>query len=236
MHYRGAGPVESRKLATLAARWPDSPCLAGFAEPLEVILICRPRARPDGWRWPCPPVRNDCIINPLARMARISVGMQSRDTAARGQPHTRRARDHAKVVRSALYSGSCAGIIARSFIKRRRRSMPSKKPNKAAKKPGKAATGKGSQKVAAPKKAARPPAKHTPLSVTSKVKVKPTKPVTKPAVKPAAKPAPEGDSGKARTYRCGIACQWCRRTQREGGAGKIRYASVGHAHPARAER
>ncbi len=75
--------------------------------------------------------------------------------------------------------------------------MPSKKPNKVAKKPGKATTGKGSHKVAAPKKAARPPAKHTPLSVTSKVKVKPTKPVTKPVTKPAVKPATAKPAPKA---------------------------------------
>jgi DnaK suppressor protein len=64
--------------------------------------------------------------------------------------------------------------------------MPSKKPNKAAKKPGKATTGKVGHKVAAPKKAARPLLKHTPMIATSKVTVKPNKPAPKPA---AAKPA-----------------------------------------------
>jgi len=58
--------------------------------------------------------------------------------------------------------------------------MPSKKPNKAAKKPGKASPGKVKLKVAAPKKAARPPAKPTPIA-TSKVTVKPQKPVPKAA-------------------------------------------------------
>lgn len=68
--------------------------------------------------------------------------------------------------------------------------MPSKKPNKAAKKPGKATPGKVSHKVAAPKKAARPQLKHTPMIATSKVTVKPNKPAPKPvAAKPtAAKP------------------------------------------------
>jgi DnaK suppressor protein len=64
--------------------------------------------------------------------------------------------------------------------------MPSKKPNKVAKKPGKATPGKVSHKVAAPKKAARPQLKHTPMTATSKVTVKPNKPAPKPA---AAKPA-----------------------------------------------
>jgi RNA polymerase-binding transcription factor len=64
--------------------------------------------------------------------------------------------------------------------------MPSKKPNKVAKKPGKATPGKVSHKAAAPKKAARPQLKHTPMSATSKVTVKPNKPAPKPA---AAKPA-----------------------------------------------
>jgi DnaK suppressor protein len=63
--------------------------------------------------------------------------------------------------------------------------MPSKKPTKSAKKPGKATPGKAGQKAAAPKKAARPLLKHTPIA-TSKVTVKPNKPVPKPA---AAKPA-----------------------------------------------
>jgi DnaK suppressor protein len=63
--------------------------------------------------------------------------------------------------------------------------MPSKKPTKAAKKPGKATPGKASHKAAAPKKAARPLLKHMPIA-TSKVTVKPNKPVPKPA---AAKPA-----------------------------------------------
>ena len=64
--------------------------------------------------------------------------------------------------------------------------MPSKKPTKAAKKPGKATPGKAGQKATAPKKAARPLLKHTPIA-TSKVTVKPNKPMPKPA---AAKPAP----------------------------------------------
>jgi DnaK suppressor protein len=63
--------------------------------------------------------------------------------------------------------------------------MPSKKPTKAAKKPGKATPGKAGQKAPAPKKAARPLHKHTPIA-TSKVTVKPNKPIPKPA---AAKPA-----------------------------------------------
>ena len=63
--------------------------------------------------------------------------------------------------------------------------MPSKKPTKAAKKPGKATPGKAGHKAAAPKKAARPLPKHTPIA-TSKVTVKPNKPMPKPA---AAKPA-----------------------------------------------
>jgi len=75
--------------------------------------------------------------------------------------------------------------------------MPSKKPNKAAKRPGKAIPKKAVHKVAAPKKAVRPPAKAKLSPATSKVTVKPNKPVPKPAVaKPAiaqpatAKPAP----------------------------------------------
>ena len=74
--------------------------------------------------------------------------------------------------------------------------MPSKKPTKTAKKPGKATPGKAGHKAAAPKKAARPLLKHTPIA-TSKVPVKPNKPNPKPAAaKPAAvkpiraKPAP----------------------------------------------
>src|SRR5580700_11455139 len=74
--------------------------------------------------------------------------------------------------------------------------MPSKKPTKAAKKPGKATPGKAGHKAPAPKKAARPLLKHTPIA-TSKVTVKPNKPMPKPAAaKPAAikpthvKPAP----------------------------------------------
>ena len=64
--------------------------------------------------------------------------------------------------------------------------MPSKKPTKAAKKPGKATPGKASHKAAAPRKAARSLLKHTPIA-TSKVTVKPNKPVPKPAAeKPAA--------------------------------------------------
>jgi DnaK suppressor protein len=64
--------------------------------------------------------------------------------------------------------------------------MPSKKPTKAARKPGKATPGKASHKAAAPRKAARPLLKHTPIA-TSKVTVKPNKPVPKPAAeKPAA--------------------------------------------------
>jgi DnaK suppressor protein len=64
--------------------------------------------------------------------------------------------------------------------------MPSKKPTKAAKKPGKATPGKAGHKAAAPKKAARPLLKHTPIA-TSKVTVKPNKPIPKPATaKPAA--------------------------------------------------
>jgi DnaK suppressor protein len=72
--------------------------------------------------------------------------------------------------------------------------MPSKKPIKAAKKPGKANPGKVGHKTTAPKKAARPQPKHTSIA-TSKVPVKPSKPVPKPATaapKPAtvaAKPA-----------------------------------------------
>ncbi len=65
--------------------------------------------------------------------------------------------------------------------------MPTKKPKKAAKKPGKATPGKVSQKVAAPKKATKPQLKPIPLSATSKVPVKPNKPVPKTtAAKPAA--------------------------------------------------
>jgi len=63
--------------------------------------------------------------------------------------------------------------------------MPSKKPNKAAKRPGKAISKKAAPKVAVSKKAARPPTKAKPIA-TSKVTVKPNKPMPKPA---AAKPA-----------------------------------------------
>jgi|HubBroStandDraft_6_1064221.scaffolds.fasta_scaffold69537_2 DnaK suppressor protein len=67
--------------------------------------------------------------------------------------------------------------------------MPSKKPNKAAKRPGKATPKKATHKAAAPKKAARPPTKAKPIA-TSKVTVKPTKPVPKPGPAPVvAKPA-----------------------------------------------
>jgi DnaK suppressor protein len=61
--------------------------------------------------------------------------------------------------------------------------MPSKKPNKAAKRPGKATPKKATHKAAAPKKAARPPTKAKPIA-TSKVTVKPTKPVPKPGPAP----------------------------------------------------
>ncbi len=64
--------------------------------------------------------------------------------------------------------------------------MPSKKPNKVAKKPGKATPRTGIQKVPSPKKGLRPPAKPMPMTATSKVTVKPIKPIQKPA---AAKPA-----------------------------------------------
>ncbi len=68
--------------------------------------------------------------------------------------------------------------------------MPSKKPTKAAKKPGKATQGKAGHKAAAPKKAARPLLKHTPIAI-SKVTVKPNKPNPKPAAATTrAKPAP----------------------------------------------
>src|SRR5260370_20238537 len=63
--------------------------------------------------------------------------------------------------------------------------MRSKKPTKSAKKPGKPTQGKAGHKAAAPKRAARPLLKHTPIA-TSKVTVKPNKPMPKPA---AAKPA-----------------------------------------------
>ena len=70
--------------------------------------------------------------------------------------------------------------------------MPSKKPNKAAKRPGKATPKKAAHKAAAPKKVLRPPAKAKPLPPTSKVTVKPNKPVLKSVIaKPAvAKPVP----------------------------------------------
>jgi DnaK suppressor protein len=68
--------------------------------------------------------------------------------------------------------------------------MPSKKPNKAAKRPGKATIKKATPKVAAPKKAVKPPAKPVPTA-TSKVKVKQSKPNSKPAAKPVSTaPAP----------------------------------------------
>src|SRR5271154_2095645 len=86
---------------------------------------------------------------------------------------------------AALYTPDCVGIIARSFVRRRKIQMPSKKPNKAAKRPGKATPKKATHKAAAPKKAARPPTKAKPVS-TSKVTVKPTKSATKPVT---AKPA-----------------------------------------------
>jgi len=72
--------------------------------------------------------------------------------------------------------------------------MPSKKPTKAAKKPGKATPGKAGHKAAAPKKAARPLLKHTPIA-TSKVTVKPNKPMPKPA---AAKPAAAKTTNRAK--------------------------------------
>jgi DnaK suppressor protein len=79
--------------------------------------------------------------------------------------------------------------------------MPSKKPNKAARRPGKAILKKATTKVAASKKAARPPTKAKPIA-TSKVTVKPNKTASKPViakaavaktprVKPAASPAPK---------------------------------------------
>jgi|SRR5450631_1756889 DnaK suppressor protein len=74
--------------------------------------------------------------------------------------------------------------------------MPSKKPTKAAKKPGKATPGKAGHKAAAPKKAARPLLKHTPIA-TSKVTVKPNKPMPKPA---AAKPAPAKPAAAKSTH------------------------------------
>jgi RNA polymerase-binding transcription factor len=72
--------------------------------------------------------------------------------------------------------------------------MPSKKPNKAAKRPGKAAPKRAAHKAAAPKKVARALAKPAPSRSTSKVTVKPNKPIPKhaaktvPAKPPAAKP------------------------------------------------
>lgn len=60
--------------------------------------------------------------------------------------------------------------------------MPTKKPKKAAKKPAKAAPGKVGHASAAPAKAARPQHKHPPMSATSKVPVKPNKPVPKSTV------------------------------------------------------
>jgi DnaK suppressor protein len=67
--------------------------------------------------------------------------------------------------------------------------MPSKKPNKAVKKPGKANPGKVGQKLAAPKKAAKPQLK--PIIATSKVPVKVNKPVSKAS-------APAKSAAKAR--------------------------------------
>src|ERR1700674_2912916 len=64
--------------------------------------------------------------------------------------------------------------------------MPSKKPTK---KPGKAIPGKAGQKAAAPKRAARPLLKHTPIA-TSKVPVKPNKPIPRPAAVKAAGAGP----------------------------------------------
>jgi DnaK suppressor protein len=74
--------------------------------------------------------------------------------------------------------------------------MPSKKPTKAAKRPGKATPKKAAHKAAPAKKAVRPPAKAKPSPPTSKVTVKPNKPVPKPViakpvtVKPAAVKVP----------------------------------------------
>src|SRR3984885_7724234 len=91
----------------------------------------------------------------------------------------------------ALYTPQSVGIIARSFVRRRKIQMPSKKPNKTAKRPGKATPKKATHKAAAPKKAARPPTKAKPIA-TSKVTVKPTKPATKPvSAKPAITKAPQ---------------------------------------------
>ena len=59
--------------------------------------------------------------------------------------------------------------------------MPTKKPKKVAKKPGKATPGKVKSKLAAPKKAARPLHKPSPMIATPKVPVKSNKPVPKPA-------------------------------------------------------
>jgi len=69
--------------------------------------------------------------------------------------------------------------------------MPSKKPNKTAKRPGKATPKKAAHKGPAPKKSTRPPSKAKQSLPTSKVTVKPNKPVPKSVVaKPAAaKPA-----------------------------------------------
>jgi RNA polymerase-binding transcription factor len=74
--------------------------------------------------------------------------------------------------------------------------MPSKKPTKAAKRPGKPTPKKAAHKAAPAKKAVRPPAKAKPSPPTSKVTVKPNKPVPKPViakpvtVKPAAVKVP----------------------------------------------
>jgi len=64
--------------------------------------------------------------------------------------------------------------------------MPTKKPKKSVKKPGKATPGKVSQVAAALKKPARPQPKHPPMIATSKVPVKPNKPVAKPTAAKAA--------------------------------------------------
>src|SRR6185437_916693 len=104
---------------------------------------------------------------------------------------------------SGLYRPDCVGIIARSFVRRRRLQMPSKKPNKAAKRPGKATPKKAAHKAAAPKKAARPPAKPAPSRATSKVTVKLNKSPKPVAIKPApvktprAKPAAKANAEKA---------------------------------------
>jgi DnaK suppressor protein len=75
--------------------------------------------------------------------------------------------------------------------------MPSKKPNKAAKRPGKAAPKRPAHKAAAPKKVARASAKPAPSRSTSKVIVKPNKPVPKQAAKPVAAAAKPPAPAKA---------------------------------------